>query len=235
MHPSFFCLRQNRQIASWVMGCCTFLMVSAARGQGAVLGVIQAGIKKAIVALDLKVQKLQTQTIWLQNSQKVLENEMTRTQLADIAYWTAQEKDLLAGYYQQLETVSPLIRSSPPVLSIFQKQAQIASDCANDLQQCRINPAFTAPQRQAMVEIYTRILQQSKDLLVQTQALLTDSQLQMSDGERLLQLQQLADQTRLEKAHLRLFSRQATWFTHQRGWQQQDARLTSSLYSLQEP
>ncbi|RZJ37490.1 MAG: conjugal transfer protein TraI, partial [Chryseobacterium sp.] len=41
-----------------------------ASAQIAVLEVIKAGVKKVIKAVDLKVQRLQNETIWLQNAQK---------------------------------------------------------------------------------------------------------------------------------------------------------------------
>jgi hypothetical protein len=43
---------------------------SGATAQIAVLEVINAGVKKVIKAVDLKVQRLQNETIWLQNAQK---------------------------------------------------------------------------------------------------------------------------------------------------------------------
>ena len=48
------------------------------QAQTGILEVIQAGIKKAIKAVDLKIQRLQNKTIWLQNAQKVLENKMSK-------------------------------------------------------------------------------------------------------------------------------------------------------------
>ena len=44
-------------------------------GQIPVLEIIKEGITKVIVAVDLKIQRLQNETIWLQNAQKVLENK----------------------------------------------------------------------------------------------------------------------------------------------------------------
>src|SRR3954469_19166907 len=62
------------------------VLVSApARAQDAIAEVIKAGIKKAIKAVDLKIQRLQTKTIWLQNTQKVIENTMAKAHLEEIS------------------------------------------------------------------------------------------------------------------------------------------------------
>jgi hypothetical protein len=36
--------------------------------------IIKEGIKKVIIAVDLKIQRLQTKTIWLQNAQTVVKD-----------------------------------------------------------------------------------------------------------------------------------------------------------------
>jgi len=49
--------------------------------------IIKAGIKKVIVAVDLKIQKLQNKTIWLQHSQKTLDNVLSKTNLNKSSCW----------------------------------------------------------------------------------------------------------------------------------------------------
>ena len=56
--------------------------------------IIKEGIKKVIVAVDLKIQRLQTKTIWLQNAQKVVENKMSKLKLKEISDWVQKQKDL---------------------------------------------------------------------------------------------------------------------------------------------
>ena len=47
--------------------------------------IIKAAVKKVIKAVDLKIQRLQNKTIWLQNAQKVLENKMSKLKLTEIS------------------------------------------------------------------------------------------------------------------------------------------------------
>jgi hypothetical protein len=42
------------------------------KAQTGILEIIKAGVIKVIKAVDLKIQRLQNKTIWLQNAQKVL-------------------------------------------------------------------------------------------------------------------------------------------------------------------
>src|SRR5476651_234165 len=71
--------------------------------------VINATIGKVIRAIDLGVQRAQNKTIWLQNAQKVVENQLNRIKLSEIAGVSQQQKDLFDNYYQELWTVKAVI------------------------------------------------------------------------------------------------------------------------------
>src|ERR1044071_1629547 len=73
-----------------------------AKAQVVVLEVIKQGVKKAIKAVDLMVQRLQNKTIWLQNAQKVLENKLSEFKLSEIAQWTEKQRKLYKQYYDEL-------------------------------------------------------------------------------------------------------------------------------------
>ena len=55
-----------------------------ANAQFVVGEVIKLTVTKVIKAIDLKVQRMQNQTIWLQNAQKVLENQLSLKTGGDI-------------------------------------------------------------------------------------------------------------------------------------------------------
>jgi hypothetical protein len=48
----------------------SFASTNKVQAQTGILEIIKAGIVKVIKAVDLKIQRLQTKTIWLQNAQK---------------------------------------------------------------------------------------------------------------------------------------------------------------------
>src|ERR1700733_12667965 len=89
-----------------VVGC---WLPETGRCQLAILDIIKQGVTKVIKAVDLKLQRLQTETIWLQNAQKVLENAMSKLHLDDIADWVQKQKDLYQGYFDELWEVKEVI------------------------------------------------------------------------------------------------------------------------------
>jgi len=85
------------------------LPTKQATAQLAIVEVIKAGVKKVIKAVDLKVQRLQNQTIWLQNAQKVLENTLSKLKLTEIADWTERQKELYGKYFDELARIKSAI------------------------------------------------------------------------------------------------------------------------------
>ena len=70
-----------------------------------VLEIIRQGIKKVIIAVDLKIQRLQNKTIWLQNAQKTIENTMSKLRLDEIGDWVERQRKLYADYFDELHKV----------------------------------------------------------------------------------------------------------------------------------
>ena len=62
-----------------------------------ILDIIKQGITKVIVAVDLKIQRLQNKTIWLQNAQKTLENSMSKLHLDEISDWVERQRNLYSS------------------------------------------------------------------------------------------------------------------------------------------
>jgi hypothetical protein len=76
-----------------------------------ILEIIKAAVKKVIKAVDLKIQRLQNKTIWLQNAQKTLENKMSKLKLTEISDWSKKQKELYAKYFDELWKVKNAISS----------------------------------------------------------------------------------------------------------------------------
>src|SRR5258705_13667901 len=74
-----------------------------------IFSIIKAGVKKAIVAIDLKIQRLQNKTIWLQNAEKILENKMSELKLTEISDWVNKQRDLYANYFDELWKVKNVV------------------------------------------------------------------------------------------------------------------------------
>ena len=104
--------------------CCITCM--PARSQ--LVEIIKAAVKKAIVAIDLKVKRLHNKTIWLENAQKVLENSMSKLKLGEISDWVGKQKDLYSQYYRELNEVKDIITYYQRIKDITQTQTRLVAD-----------------------------------------------------------------------------------------------------------
>jgi hypothetical protein len=74
-----------------------------------IITIIKTVIKKVVQALNLEVQRIQNKTIWLQDTQKTLENSMTELKLNDISGWVEKQRKLYAEYYNELWQVKQIV------------------------------------------------------------------------------------------------------------------------------
>ncbi len=79
-----------------------------ARAQIPIAGTI---ISKVVKAIDLKVQRLQNETLVLQNVQKIIENKLYALKLAEISDWSLKQKELYRNYFDELKRVKPAVDS----------------------------------------------------------------------------------------------------------------------------
>src|ERR1700761_8875574 len=80
-----------------------------ANAQFIVGSVLNETVGRVIKAIDLEVQRMQNQTIWLQNAQKTLENQLSQTKLGEISDWSKKQQTLFSGYYNELWQIKTAI------------------------------------------------------------------------------------------------------------------------------
>ena len=90
-----------------------------------IISIINAAVKKVIVATDLEVERMQTETIDAQNVKKAQENDMEQSELTGIAGWVEQQQELFAEYYQELRQVKTVLTTYEEVKAMIEKQAKI--------------------------------------------------------------------------------------------------------------
>jgi hypothetical protein len=98
------------------------------KAQIPIADVIKDGIKKVIIAVDLKIQRLQNKTIWLQNAQKTLENQMSKLKLDEISDWVERQRKLYEDYFNELWKVKTALTYYQRVKEILQRQVQIVGE-----------------------------------------------------------------------------------------------------------
>lgn len=178
-----------------------------ANAQIAVLEVIKAGVKKVIKAVDLKVQRLQNETIWLQNAQKVLENQLSKLKLTEIADWTEKQKQQYAKYYEELWRVKSAITYYKRIKDLAQTQIDIVDEYKWAWGLFQKDKHFKPEELEYMHKVYSGILDESIKNLDQIFLVINSFKTQMSDGARLELISKAATEMDANYAALKKFNR----------------------------
>jgi len=172
-----------------IMGLLILLLLcyaqTKAQSPGFILEIIKAGIVKVIKAVDLKIQRLQNETIWLQNAQKVMENTLSKLRLDEIAQWSEKQRELYANYFDELYKVKNWIAMYTRIKRITEIQVAIMGEYKSAWALFRNDKYFTVLQLQQMENKYEMIFSESVKNLEQIRMMMTAYSTQMSDEKRL--------------------------------------------------
>ncbi len=219
----------------WIMaaGMCMIFLLPTRRADAQILELINTAIVKAIMAVDLKVQQVQTKTIWLQNAEAELENKMSLGHLNDISGWLRKEKDLYGKYYQELQSVRQVIADYDEVKRIIRQETQLVSEYQSAYALFKQDKHFTPDELNYMGQVYNGILQQSIANLDEVKLAINSFQTQMTDAQRLALIHKAGNRVQGNLDDLRQFNRNSIQLSLQRAEQQNDAQSVRSLYGLQ--
>jgi hypothetical protein len=204
-----------------------------ANAQIAVVEVIKAGVKKVIKAVDLKIQRLQNQTIWLQNAQKVLENQLSKLKLTEIADWTDKQKNLYSEYYQELWKIKSAITYYKRIKDLTTKQVAIVDEYKWAWNLFKQDKHFTADELDYMEKVYSGILEESIKNLDQILLVLASFKTQMSDAERLEIINKAADQMDGNYTTLKKFNYQNISTSIQRAVSLDETAKLKEIYGIE--
>ncbi|MDB5119756.1 MAG: conjugal transfer protein TraI [Sphingobacteriales bacterium] len=209
--------------------------VEQANAQTAILEVIKAGVKKVIKAVDLKIQRMQNETLWLQNAQKAMENQLSKLKLAEISDWTEKQKQLYSKYYTDLWKVKSAISYYKRIREITIKQAFIVSEYKKAWNLAKRDVNFTASELEYMFTVYNGILNESVKNLDQILLIINSFKTQMNDAKRLELINEAADKIDENYADLQKFNANNILLSLQRAKSQQQIRDVQKLYGIQMP
>lgn len=150
----------------------------AARVQGQSIDPISLVVSKIIKALDLQVQKLQNQTLSLQQLALVAEHQLSKNKLAEIAEWQEKQRALYDGYFKEMQTVRTSIHSLAHVKQITGMYSEIVRE-------------YRLFSRASFAK--DDVLVASRDILQSMQRQIQDGLFAMKDAERLILLVGLRD------------------------------------------
>lgn len=201
--------------------------------QVAVLEVIKAGVKKVIKAVDLKIQRMQNETIWLQNAQKVMENQLSKIKLTEIKDWTEKQKELYSKYYSELWKVKAAITYYNRIKEITTKQVFLVEEYKKAWNLAKQDKNFKPQELDYMYNVYSGILKESAKNLDEILLVVNSFRTQMSDSKRLEIINSAADRIDENYSDLKQFNNQNILMSVQRSKNQQQIQDVQKLYDLQ--
>lgn len=204
-----------------------------ANAQVAVVEVIKAGVKKVIKAMDLRVQRLQNQTIWLQNAQKVLENQLSKLKLEEIADWTQKQKELYSKYYQELWEVKSAITYYKRLKELTARQIDIVDEYRRAWGLFKSDKHFSLEELLAMEKVYGGMLERSVKNLDQILVVVSSFKTQMSDAARLELIGTAASEMEGIWSDLKRFNRENSLLSIQRAQSLEEADRLKALYGIE--
>lgn len=203
-----------------------------ADAQIAVLEVIKAGVKKVIKAVDLKVQRLQNETIWLQNAQKVLENQLNKLKLTEIADWTERQREQYGKYYEELWRVKSTIAYYKRIKDLAEKQADILTEYKWAWGLFQQDKNFTPDELEYMKKVYSGILEESVKNLDQIFLVINSFKTQMTDAGRLELVSKASSEMDGNRSALKRFNLENIGRSIQRAKSLDEAAKLKEIYGV---
>jgi hypothetical protein len=210
----------------------TLAPVQHTEAQIPIYDIIKAAVIKVIKAVDLKIQRLQNKTIWLQNAQKTLENQMSKLKLKEIGDWANKQKELYAKYFDELSKVKNAIGTYQAVKDIVNKQVQIVKEYSTAFNLSRQDKNFTKQEIDYMQQVYSGILDESLKSIEQVQMVITAFATQMTDAKRLVIIHSASDNIEQNLTDLRQFNQQNIRVSLQRSKERNDIYVVKKLYGI---
>lgn len=206
--------------------------VNSAKAQFVIGEVIKLTVTKIIKAIDLKVQRMQNKTIWLQNAQKVIENQMSKTRLTEISGWTEQQKQLYSNYYTELGNIKATISKYQRIKDITMKQAALVSEYKQAWSLFRQDNHFNPQELNYMQQVYTGILDASVKNLDEIMLVVSPAKTQMTDEQRLELINNASDHLDENYNDLHQFNNQGIRLSLQRSKDLSDTQSIKKLYGI---
>ncbi|MBS7230965.1 conjugal transfer protein TraI [Flavobacterium psychroterrae] len=197
-----------------------------------ILEIVKTAVKKVIKAIDLRIQRLQNKTIWLQNAQKKIENTLSRLKLDEISNWTQKQKELYRGYYEELAKVKSIITYYQRIKDITKKQAHLVNEYERAWNLIRQDSHFKAYELDYIEKVYTGILNESLKNIDQIFLIIDSFATQMSDLKRLEIINHSADQIDANYDDLKMFNQQNFMLSLQRAKSADEAKAVRQFYGI---
>lgn len=208
------------------------IIIPSQKADAQILEVIKAGVKKVIKAVDLKIQRLQNKTIWLQNAQKEIENTLSKLKLDEISDWADKQKEQYRQYYEELAKVKSIISYYKRIHNIADKQQRLVQEYSHAWGLLQQDSHFTTDEIVYMSKVYNGILDESMKNIDQIFLIVESFATTMSDAKRLELINTAADQIDGNYDDLKRFNNQNMILSLQRSKSDAEAQTVKLVYGL---
>lgn len=204
-----------------------------ASAQVPVANIIKGAVVKVIKAFDLMIQRLQNESLALQNAQKAIENTLSKLKLAEIAAWTEKHRQLYKKIYDELWQVRSTIATYQRVSTIIKRQKQIVGQYSFTWQMVRQDGHFTQSEIDYIYRVYTGILNESIANLDQILLVINAFKTQMSDARRLEIINEAGDRIDDNYYDLQAFNSENIQLSLSRSKDDSEIEAVKKLYGIQ--
>ena len=194
--------------------------------------IIKQAVVKVIKAVDLKIQRLQNKTIWLQNAQKVIENTMSKVKLDEITNWVEKQRTLYKDYFDELWQVKSIISYYHRIKEITEKQVRLVEEYKRAYALFKQDKHFTPDELAYMGQVFTGIFNESIKNIDQLFLVINSFSTQMTDAKRLEIINNAAGGTETAYNDLKAFNQQNILLSIQRAKDVKEVEVIKQLYGL---
>jgi len=222
----------KKMLAALVL-CMGLTIMPTQKSHAIVWVVVKAALVKVIKAMDLAVQRLQNETIWLQNAQKTLENTLSKLKLDEISDWVDKHREQYANYFDELSKVKAAISGYKKVKEVMEKQMRVVEEYKRAFRLFQQDPHFTPDEIAYMTKVYSGIVDESLKNLDQLFLVVNALSTKMTDGKRLEIITRAADGMDETLGDLRMFNAQNIRLSLQRSRDAQEVQVVKSFYGIE--
>jgi hypothetical protein len=197
-----------------------------------IIDAIEQAIIAAIETADVAVQEVQNATINLQNIQKQVEDDLSQTQLGQIANWTQQQKDLYSNYFSELWKVKTVISDFKAILDIINEQKQLVNEYQQAYNAIQQDKHFSPQEVQYIYNVFTGIVSESLKNVDEITLVIESFSVQMSDADRMKLIKHASAAIQTQIADMRGFIDHNVQVSMQRSANQTELNTIKQLYGI---
>lgn len=208
------------------------ILVSITINSQAQVQVVTSMVKRVIKAIDLKVQRMQNKTIWLQNAQKTLENELSKMQLTEISGWSEKQQMLYGNYYAELLKVKSTIAYYQRVKDLTLQQVAMVREYQRAWGLFTSDAHFKPGELAEMQRVYVGILDAATKNIDQILLVINPGRTQMTDQQRLEMIDLAGDRLDENYSDLKQYNNQNMILTLHRSKDLDELKTLKNYYGL---